>query len=163
MALLPLAAAAQAPAAVSPAQARAEAEAAAVRARAAAALQARTEAAKAGSFGAAPVANAQLAYGDYLCTLNAFDAASRRMNFIPKGTIQLNANGTYRYLDGGGVVGRYTYDTATRQISWITGYFAEHGPPKTTFTTTDKATQLDIEFGAAGGSTQTWSCGCNKK
>ncbi|GAB2942765.1 hypothetical protein GCM10027048_04270 [Hymenobacter coalescens] len=147
------------------AQTRGQAEAAAVRARAAAALQARAAAeaaAKAGGpRGAAPMAAAHLVYGDYLCTYNLWDAAGKRMNFIPKGAIQLNANGTYRYLDGG-APGRYTYDATTRQLTWLTGYFAERGKPKTTFSADDKAAQLGIEFSTATG-TQNWSCGCNRK
>ncbi|MCC3156999.1 hypothetical protein LJ737_07105 [Hymenobacter sp. 15J16-1T3B] len=154
-----------APTAAPSPQERAQAEAAAVRARAAAALQARTEAdaaAKAGGMRmAGPMAAAQLVYGDYSCTHNAWDASGKRLNFIPKGVIQLNANGTYRYLDGN-TTGRYTYDPATRQVTWLTGYFAERGAVKTTFSTVDKAGQLDIEL-TTGTGTQNWSCGCGRK
>ncbi|TLM96588.1 hypothetical protein [Hymenobacter jeollabukensis] len=145
-------------------QERAQAEAAAVRARAAAALQARSEAEAAAKTGGprmtAPMASAQLIYGDYSCIQNALDA-TKRMQFIPRGVIQLNNNGTYRYLDGN-TTGRYTYDAATRQITWLTGYFAEHAPAKTTFSIADKAGQLDIEL-RTGTGTQNWSCGCAKK
>lgn len=151
------------PTALTPQQ-RAAAEAAAVRARATAALQARAEAeAAAKTAGFAPMANAQLVYGAYACTLNSFDAAARRMSFTSKGTIQFNANGTYHYPEGSGLAGRYTYDPTTRQVIWLTGYFAEHGQTKTTFTTTDKTSQLDIEFSSPNGSTQKWSCGCSGK
>jgi hypothetical protein len=147
------------------AQSRAQAEAAAVRARAAAALQARAEAdaaAKAaGPRAATPMAAAQLVYGDYTCSYNLFNAATGRVDFIPKGAIQLNANGTYRYLDGG-TPGRYTYDATTRQLTWITGYFAERGKQKTTFSSGEKLAQLDIEFSTPTGP-QKWSCGCNAK
>lgn len=153
---------AAAPAATTP-QERAQAEAAAIRAR----MQARVQAdAATKSAGFAPMANAQLVYGDYACTLSAFDAASRRLNFTPKGTIQFNANGTYRYLEGGPGTGRYTYDAATKQVIWLTGYFAEHGQPKTSFSIDDKAAQLSIEFAAPTGTStpaQTWNCGCAKK
>jgi hypothetical protein len=146
--------------------ARAKAEADAVRARAAAALKARAEAEQAakqnaGSGMTAPVAPAQLVYGDYACTYNTWNMAERRMVFTPKGAVQLNANGTYRYLDGG-TVGRYAYNANTRQITWITGYFAEAGQPKTTFAPGEKTAQLDIEFKTANGPLN-WSCGCNRK
>lgn len=154
---------APAPAAAATPQERAQAEAAAIRARMQARVQAEAAAKNAGS---APMANAQLVYGDYACTLSAFDAAARRMSFTSKGTVQFNANGTYRYLEGGAGVGRYTYDPATKQVIWLTGYFAEHGQPKTSFSVDDKAAQLSIEFAAPAGATapaQTWNCGCAKK
>ncbi|WP_133256867.1 hypothetical protein [Hymenobacter edaphi] len=154
------------PAAPAPSpQERAQAEAAAVRARATAAMQARTEAEAAAKAGGprmtAPMASAQLIYGDYSCTQNAWDAAGKRMNFIAKGVIQLNANGTYRYLDGN-TTGRYTYDAVTRQLTWLTGYFAERGAAKTTFSVVEKAGQLDLELNTGTG-TQNWSCGCGRK
>ncbi|KUG07661.1 hypothetical protein ASU33_15155 [Solirubrum puertoriconensis] len=145
------------------ARSKAEAEAAAVRARAAAALKARAEAdavAKNAAF-SAPVASAPLVYGVYTCSFDNWDAASQRFTSIPKGAFELNANGTYRYLDGS-ASGRYTYNAQTRQLNWITGYFAEAGKPKTTFAPGDKVSQLNIEFNSDKG-TQRWSCGCNSK
>ncbi|OON70072.1 tetratricopeptide repeat protein [Hymenobacter sp. CRA2] len=150
----------------SQAQAKAQTEKDAIRARAAAALQARATAdaaaknAVGGPAATAPIAAAQLVYGAYVCTYTLVDPASKRMTFVPKGAIQLNANGTYRYLDGG-PLGRYTYNAVTRQLTWISGFFAERGQPKTTFSPGDKEAQLDIELPTATG-TQRWLCGCNK-
>ncbi|UYZ60377.1 tetratricopeptide repeat protein [Hymenobacter latericus] len=145
------------------ARSKAEAEAAAVRARAAAALRARAEAEAAARNTAfsAPVAAAPLVYGVYTCSFDNWDAASQRFTSVPKGAFELNANGTYRYLDGS-ASGRYTYNAQTRQLIWITGYFAEAGKPKTTFAPGEKVSQLNIEFSTDKGP-QRWSCGCNSK
>ena len=58
--------------------------------------------------------------------------------------------------------GRYAYNPTTRQITWLTGYFAERGKPKTTYIPNDKTVQLEVEFAAASGPLS-WTCGCNRK
>jgi hypothetical protein len=47
----------------------------------------------------------------------------------PKGTgiFALLGNGTYRALPDSKVEGKYQYDPATRQITWLTGPHAERG------------------------------------
>ncbi len=104
--------------------------------------------------------SADLVYGDYVCTLARWDVGQRRRVYDPKGYFKLNPDGTYRYLDNG-QTGRYSYDPSSRQIRWLSGYFAEGGPTTTKYTPNVKVAQIDITFHTPSGDVE-WSCGCNR-
>jgi len=99
-----------------------------------------------------------LVYGDYPCTQDYFTGAvgTYRRQSDPKGTLSLKAGGSYSFR---GSSGRYSYDAASGQIKWLSGYLAADSNTSS-FRRNVRSSQIDIAFHTASGDLD-WSCGHN--
>lgn len=107
-------------------------------------------------------AGGTLVYGSYACdymqyqgsTIGSFAPAYKS---VYKGYFVLKANGTYRWLDNGGT-GKYSYNSKTGKITWLSGHLKSLQPKLTTFTDGQKVASISIKM----TDSYTWNCGCNK-
>ncbi|HUC83331.1 MAG TPA: hypothetical protein VMR70_20640 [Flavisolibacter sp.] len=100
-----------------------------------------------------------LHFGNYNCHYQQYQGAGAIVAYkpIPQGYFQLNANGTYRWLDDG-ETGKYKYDAKSGKITWLSGYFAKSKPVSTIFKPGEKVVSIKVEM----RKDYTWGCGCNK-
>jgi hypothetical protein len=113
------------------------------------------------SSGVAPVSDqaaddGTLVYGTYSCGQPQRSAFNFNQPDIPKGDITLGPDGTYQYLSVNGGTGQYTYDQASRGISWLSGPIADLQAQQSTFKRGNTTAQIDINFG-----NYDWGCGVN--
>jgi tetratricopeptide (TPR) repeat protein len=101
----------------------------------------------------AETAGGAFAYGNYACKQGATGRT-------PIGYIRMNADGTYRYLDGGST-GRYKYNAKTGEITWLSGYFTQGYPTTTTYKPGNRASGINITFHTNSGKLY-WFCNHNK-
>lgn len=98
-------------------------------------------------------------YGGKLITgtYNCFEVVYNGSGYdrLQKGYFVLAANKTYKWLDNGGT-GKYQYDPATGNITWLSGALKDKRPSKTRF---QPKGQITIEF----SEDYRWECGCNTK
>jgi tetratricopeptide (TPR) repeat protein len=99
-----------------------------------------------------------LAYGDYQCTQDYFTGAvgTYQRQSDQKGTLTLKAGGSYAFR---GSAGKYSYDAASGQIKWLSGYLAADSNTSN-FRRNVRTSQIDIAFHTASGDLN-WSCGHN--
>jgi hypothetical protein len=99
-----------------------------------------------------------LAYGDYQCTQDYFTGAvgTYQRQSDQKGTLTLKAGGSYAFR---GSAGKYSYDSASGQIKWLSGYLAADSNTSN-FRRNVRTSQIDIAFHTASGDLN-WSCGHN--
>ena len=100
-----------------------------------------------------------LVFGNYNCHYQQYQGAGAIVAYksIPQGYFQLNANGTYRWLDNG-ETGKYKYDAKTGKITWLSGFFAKSKPVSTVYKPGEKVASIKVEM----RKNYTWGCGCNK-
>lgn len=107
-------------------------------------------------------AGGKLVYGSYACdymqyqgsTVGSFTPAYKA---VYKGYFVLKSDGTYRWLDNGGT-GKYSYNSKTGAITWLSGHLKALQPLKTTFTDGQKVASVSIQM----TENYRWGCGCNK-
>lgn len=104
---------------------------------------------------AAQTSSGALDYGDYVC-----EQGLRATGYTPKGYFTLKANGTYSY-PAQGSSGKFRFDAASGEITWLSGYFANGGNSTTKFTSGKRVSQIDITYHTKNGELY-WSCGHNK-
>ncbi|MGV3530286.1 MAG: tetratricopeptide repeat protein [Flavisolibacter sp.] len=102
----------------------------------------------------------KLVLGTYVCTHTVWRGAGVNGGFAPpeqKGSFTLLANGTYRWLDNGGT-GRYRYDAATGNITWLSGPLADKQVKSSGFQPGKNIAQITLNF----SEDYRWECGCKK-
>jgi hypothetical protein len=97
-----------------------------------------------------------LVYGTYSCGQPQRSAFNFNQPDILKGDITLGPDGTYQYLSVNGDTGQYTYDEASRSITWLSGPIADLQAQQSTFKRGNTTAQIDINFG-----NYDWGCGVN--
>jgi tetratricopeptide (TPR) repeat protein len=99
-----------------------------------------------------------LALGDYQCTQDYFSGhtGTYERQSPSVGSISLKAGGSYSFR---GTSGRYSYDPASGQIRWLSGYLAADSN-SSTYRRNQHTSQVDITFHTASGDLD-WSCGHN--
>ncbi|HVE58884.1 MAG TPA: tetratricopeptide repeat protein [Pyrinomonadaceae bacterium] len=95
-----------------------------------------------------------LDFGEYVC-----EEGLRATGYTPKGYFTLKANGNYSY-PAQNSSGRFEFDEASGEITWLSGYFANF-ESTTTFKSGTRVSQIDITFHTKNGDLY-WSCGHNK-
>lgn len=102
----------------------------------------------------------KLVLGTYVCTHTVWRGAGINGGFAPpeqKGSFTLLANGTYRWLDNGGT-GRYRYDAATGNLTWLSGPLADKQVKSSGFQPGKSIAQITLNF----SNNYRWECGCKK-
>mgnify|MGYP003575503848 FL=1 len=100
-----------------------------------------------------------LTFGAYVCKQTIWNGpnANPQYGYQTHGTIHLNSNGTYRWLSNG-KTGRYSYDSKTGSIKWLSGYMAGYDVKSSIFQPNEKVPQITVAF----SDTYRWECGCSK-
>lgn len=105
-----------------------------------------------------PVYGGALVFGNYSCSETVWNGPNQTPAYrhVPKGYFQLRANGTYRWLDDG-ATGKYSYDSKTGNIKFLSGYLAPIAKSSKYQPGTTVA-QITVNF----SDSYKWECGCNK-
>ncbi len=106
-----------------------------------------------------PVYGGKLTYGTYVCKQTVYNGAKAGVAFsyIDKGSFTLKKDGTYRWLDNG-VTGKFSYDTKSGSIKWLSGYFAAAPPKSSMYQPNKTVAQITLTY----SDSYRWECGCNK-
>ena len=101
----------------------------------------------------------KLTFGTYVCKQTIWNGpnANPQYGYQTHGSITLFANGTYRWLDNG-KTGRYSYDSKSGAIKWLSGYMAGYDVKSSIFKPNVKVPQITISF----TDTYRWECGCSQ-
>ncbi len=101
----------------------------------------------------------KLTFGAYVCKQTIWNGpnANPQYSYQTHGTINLFANGTYRWLDNG-KTGRYSYDAKTGAIKWLSGHMAGYDVKSSIFKPNVKVPQITVSF----TDTYRWECGCSQ-
>lgn len=104
-----------------------------------------------------PVYGGALVMGNYTCHQSVYNGAgaSPAFSFQYKGYFALKADGTYRWLDNG-ATGRYSYDTKTGAVKFLSGQLATAQSARYQKGTT--TAQITVNF----TDSYRWECGCKK-
>ena len=103
----------------------------------------------------------KLIFGAYTCHQTIYNGAGASPAFSYKyhGYFLLRLNGTYRWLDDG-AEGKYSYNSKTGVITWLTGYMAAEKPRLSSYKITDPSFgQITVNF----NDNYRWECGCKNK
>jgi tetratricopeptide (TPR) repeat protein len=105
-----------------------------------------------------PVYGGALVFGNYVCSETVWNGPNQSPAYRhePKGYFQLRSNGTYRWLDDG-AVGKYSYDSKTGAIKFLSGYLAPIAK-SSKFQPGKTVAQITVSFSES----YKWECGCNK-
>ena len=100
-----------------------------------------------------------LLYGNYTCHVSVWNGpnASPAYRFDYKGYFALKKDGSYRWLDDG-ATGKFSYNAATGELKWLSGYFKGYKPQVTKYQTGEKTAQITITF----SENYRWECGCDR-
>jgi Flp pilus assembly protein TadD len=99
----------------------------------------------------------KLVFGNYTCHQTIYNGPNATPAFSNqyKGYFVLRANGTYRWLDDGGE-GKYSYDSSTGKVTWLSGHLAGQKAQLTTYKISSGYGQITINF----NDNYRWECGC---
>jgi hypothetical protein len=100
-----------------------------------------------------------LLFGNYTCHVSVWNGpnVSPAYRYDYKGYFALKKDGSYRWLDDG-ATGKFSYNSATGELTWLSGYFKGFQPKITQYQTGTKTAQITISF----SDSYRWECGCNK-
>ena len=108
-----------------------------------------------------PPAGGALVFGNYVCSETVWNGP----NAVPafrreyRGYFALRSDGTYRWLDNG-ATGRYRYDPQSGVVTWLSGFFAGGGAPRSTvYRRSGDDGLMSITF----SDTLRWNVICEKK
>ncbi|HEV2832377.1 MAG TPA: hypothetical protein VGW31_10400 [Hanamia sp.] len=100
-----------------------------------------------------------LLYGNYTCHVSVWNGpnVSPAYRYDYKGYFALKKDGSYRWLDDG-ATGKFTYNAATGELKWLSGYFKGYKPKITQYQPGNKTAQITITF----SDNYRWECGCDR-
>ncbi len=98
-----------------------------------------------------------LKMGKYTCHVTRWNGpnVSPAYRYDYEGYFELRKDGTYRWQDDG-PVGRYKYNKATGEITWLSGYFKAAAPKSSLYQANKKVPQVTVKY----TENYKWECGC---
>lgn len=99
-----------------------------------------------------------LVFGNYVCDQSVWNGpnVSPAYRYEYKGYFALKKDGTYRWLDDGGI-GKYSYNAKTGVITWLSGPMKSKSPKLSKYQKGTTVAQVTVEYKGF-----TWQCGCKK-